>query len=194
MGETRVFAEHSSTVSAAHREEDRCAIKKFAANYELHRIAAVDRNILRVAIHEMLHCPDIPPVVPINEAIEIAKKFGTEKTRRLRQRHPRPRAGELKRPAREPGSSRSAGGLFENNVQCRYGIVNRSRANWPLHNPANTPSLLANMAFGFFKSLIQKFTGRPVDWDELEEALIRSDLGVPMTTRILKGCRKERRE
>jgi fused signal recognition particle receptor len=41
------------------------------------------------------------------------------------------------------------------------------------------------MAFGFFKSLIQKFTGRPVDWDELEEALIRSDLGVPMTQRIL---------
>jgi fused signal recognition particle receptor len=43
------------------------------------------------------------------------------------------------------------------------------------------------MAFGFFKSLIQKFTGRPVDWDELEELLIRSDLGVPMTARILKA-------
>ncbi|MDB6148731.1 MAG: Signal recognition particle receptor FtsY [Chthoniobacter sp.] len=42
------------------------------------------------------------------------------------------------------------------------------------------------MALGFFQSLIQKFTGRPVDWDELEEALIRSDLGVPMTQRILK--------
>ena len=41
------------------------------------------------------------------------------------------------------------------------------------------------MALGFFKSIIQKFTGRPVDWDELEEALIRSDIGVPMTTRIL---------
>ena len=43
------------------------------------------------------------------------------------------------------------------------------------------------MAFGFFKSLIQKFTGRPVDWEELEEALIRADLGVPMTMRILKA-------
>ena len=42
------------------------------------------------------------------------------------------------------------------------------------------------MAFGFFKSLLQKFTGRPVDWDELEEALIRADLGVPMMTRIMK--------
>jgi fused signal recognition particle receptor len=42
------------------------------------------------------------------------------------------------------------------------------------------------MAFGFFKSLVQKFSGRPVDWDELEEALIRADLGVPMSTRILE--------
>jgi fused signal recognition particle receptor len=42
------------------------------------------------------------------------------------------------------------------------------------------------MAIGFFKSIMQKFTGRPVDWDELEEALIRSDLGVSMTMRILK--------
>jgi fused signal recognition particle receptor len=45
------------------------------------------------------------------------------------------------------------------------------------------------MALGFFKSLIQKFTGRPVDWDELEEALIRSDLGVPMTQRIIGELR-----
>ena len=43
------------------------------------------------------------------------------------------------------------------------------------------------MALGFFKSLMQKFTGRPVDWDELEELLIRADLGVPMMTRILKA-------
>jgi fused signal recognition particle receptor len=39
----------------------------------------------------------------------------------------------------------------------------------------------------FFKSLIQKFTGRPVDWDELEEMLIRSDLGVPMSLRIIEA-------
>lgn len=41
------------------------------------------------------------------------------------------------------------------------------------------------MAFGFLKSILQKFTGRPVDWEELEEILIRSDLGVPMSMRIL---------
>ena len=37
----------------------------------------------------------------------------------------------------------------------------------------------------FLRSLVQKFTGRPVDWDELEESLIRADLGVPMSLRIV---------
>lgn len=41
------------------------------------------------------------------------------------------------------------------------------------------------MPFGFFKTLVQKFTGKPVDWDELEETLIRADLGVPMAMKIL---------
>ena len=58
-------------------------IKKFAANYELNRIAAVDRNILRVAIYEMLFNNDVPPVVSINEAIEIAKRFGSEDSGRF---------------------------------------------------------------------------------------------------------------
>ena len=47
------------------------------------------------------------------------------------------------------------------------------------------------MAFGFFKSLVQKFTGRPVDWEELEESLIRSDLGVSMSTRILTALQQK---
>ncbi len=41
------------------------------------------------------------------------------------------------------------------------------------------------MAFGFLKSIVEKFTGRPVDWDDLEESLIRADLGVPLTLKIL---------
>ncbi len=47
------------------------------------------------------------------------------------------------------------------------------------------------MAMGFFKSIIQKFTGRPVDWDELEESLIRADLGVPLTLRIIKTLQEQ---
>ena len=41
----------------------------------------------------------------------------------------------------------------------------------------------------FFKSLVQKFTGKPVDWDELEETLIRTDIGVPMAIKILNELR-----
>jgi N utilization substance protein B len=58
-------------------------IKRVTANYELHRIAPVDRNILRVAIYEMLYTSEVPPVVCINEAIEIAKKFGSEDSGRF---------------------------------------------------------------------------------------------------------------
>jgi len=58
-------------------------IKRVTANYELHRIAAVDRNILRVAIYEMLYTTEVPPVVCINEAIEIAKRFGSEDSGRF---------------------------------------------------------------------------------------------------------------
>ena len=55
-------------------------ISRYTANYELKRISAVDRNILRVAVYEMLFCNDVPPIVAINEAIDIAKKFGTEES------------------------------------------------------------------------------------------------------------------
>jgi N utilization substance protein B len=55
-------------------------ITRYTANYELKRIFAVDRNILRMAIYEMLYADDVPPIVAINEAIDIAKKFGTEES------------------------------------------------------------------------------------------------------------------
>jgi transcription antitermination protein NusB len=55
-------------------------ITKYTANYQLKRISAVDRNILRMAIYEMLYAIDVPPIVAINEAIDIAKKFGTEES------------------------------------------------------------------------------------------------------------------
>jgi fused signal recognition particle receptor len=45
---------------------------------------------------------------------------------------------------------------------------------------------LKRMAFGFFKDLLDRFGGKPIDWDELEESLIRADIGVPMTLRIVQ--------
>ena len=98
---TRAFAEQLVSGVMEHRDEIDERIKKFTANYALNRLAAVDRNILRVAIFEMIHSPDVAPVIIINEAIEIAKKFGTEKSGGFvngildRIKH------ELGRPARE---------------------------------------------------------------------------------------------
>ena len=61
-----------------HRAELDERIQQYAKNWELHRMAAVDRNILRLAIYEMLYRDDIPPVVSINEAVDVAKKFSTQ--------------------------------------------------------------------------------------------------------------------
>jgi len=52
-------------------------IAETAENWMMERMAAVDRNILRAAVFELLYCPQVPPVVAINEAIEIAKKYST---------------------------------------------------------------------------------------------------------------------
>jgi len=58
---------------------DRC-IKKTAVNWSLNRLTPVDRSILRAAVYELLFCPDIPYKVTLNEAIELGKKFGSEKS------------------------------------------------------------------------------------------------------------------
>ena len=60
-----------------HREKIDATIEESTQNWELGRIATVDRNILREAIYELLFRPDIPPKVSINEAIELGKKFST---------------------------------------------------------------------------------------------------------------------
>lgn len=75
--EARAFAEELITGFQAHAEEINQLLTERLENYRLERLAAVDRNILRLAIYEILHCPDIPDAVAINEAIEIAKRFGT---------------------------------------------------------------------------------------------------------------------
>ncbi|HOL17721.1 MAG TPA: transcription antitermination factor NusB [Bacillota bacterium] len=52
-------------------------IKKHLVKWELKRISAVDRNLLRLALFEILHRSDIPAAVSINEALELAKKYGS---------------------------------------------------------------------------------------------------------------------
>jgi len=48
--------------------------------WEFTRLSPVDRNILRLAVYQLKFCPEIPPKVVINEAIELAKKFSTDKS------------------------------------------------------------------------------------------------------------------
>jgi N utilization substance protein B len=74
----RQFADPLIRGALEHRVEIDTLISRHSQNWELHRMAAVDRNILRLAIYEMLHREDIPPVVSINEAVDIAKKFSTD--------------------------------------------------------------------------------------------------------------------
>jgi N utilization substance protein B len=97
---TRLFADPLIRGTLEHREEVDEVIKKHAKNWELHRIAAVDRNILRLAIYEMLHREDIPPVVSINEAVDIAKKFSTQDSGKFVNGILDKVKGELMRPAR----------------------------------------------------------------------------------------------
>ncbi|MGE0269157.1 MAG: transcription antitermination factor NusB [Candidatus Omnitrophota bacterium] len=51
-------------------------ISKYATNWQLKRMAIIDRNILRMGVYELLYAEDIPPKVSINEAVELAKKYG----------------------------------------------------------------------------------------------------------------------
>ena len=55
-------------------------IEQFSSNWKLSRMSCVDRNVLRIAVFELLYCADIPPKVSINEAIDVGKRFGTEES------------------------------------------------------------------------------------------------------------------
>jgi transcription antitermination protein NusB len=60
------------------REELDAYISRFSENWRLERMAAIDRAILRLAVFELLHCPEVPPKVAVNEAVELGKRFGSE--------------------------------------------------------------------------------------------------------------------
>ncbi len=55
-------------------------IERYSSNWKVRRMACVDRNVLRVAVYELLYCSDIPAKVSINEAIDIAKRFGSSES------------------------------------------------------------------------------------------------------------------
>ncbi len=53
-------------------------ISSCSENWTMSRMSKVDKNILRIAVYELLHCPEIPPKVTMNEAIDIGKTYGSE--------------------------------------------------------------------------------------------------------------------
>ncbi len=62
------------------RSEIDQVVGRFSSNWRLGRMSCVDRNALRIAVYELLHRPDIPPKVTINEAVNLGKRFGTEES------------------------------------------------------------------------------------------------------------------
>jgi N utilization substance protein B len=55
-------------------------VEHYSQNWKINRMSCVDRNVMRIAVYEMLYCDDIPPKVSINEAVDIGKKFGTQES------------------------------------------------------------------------------------------------------------------
>jgi transcription antitermination protein NusB len=101
----REFAQPLIEGMVAHRDQIDERIRRYCENYNLNRISAVDRNVLRLAIYEMLYRDDIPPVVSINEAIELAKTFGGAESGKFVNGILDRVRKDLDRPAREPVSS-----------------------------------------------------------------------------------------
>lgn len=85
-------------------ENDRAALdeqlQRSADNWDVTRMGGVDRNVMRVALFEMLHREDIPPVVSINEAVEIAKELSSDESGRFVNGILDRARRELQRPAR----------------------------------------------------------------------------------------------
>ena len=78
-GEPQVLRFARALVGGCSRRRDELDVKiaAVAENWDIHRMAVIDRNILRIGTYEMMFLDDIPPKVSINEAIDLAKKYST---------------------------------------------------------------------------------------------------------------------
>jgi len=76
--EARAFSSELVEGATLHQEEIDGFIAACSDHWSLDRMSRVDRNILRMAVYELLYCTDIPPKVTLNEAIDLGKEFGSE--------------------------------------------------------------------------------------------------------------------
>jgi transcription antitermination factor NusB len=81
--DTHAHAESLVRGSKQHQPKIDQLLTQFVEHWDLDRMAVVDRNILRMAVYELLWQPGVPAKAAINEAIEIAKKFGTTESSRF---------------------------------------------------------------------------------------------------------------
>ena len=78
--EAKTFAEELVSGTLDHLESIDSVLRQGLEHWRLPRIAAVDRSVLRLAVFEFLNQPQTPPVVVIDEAIELAKRFGGDES------------------------------------------------------------------------------------------------------------------
>ena len=76
--EVHAFSDRLVRGVREHRERIDRLLAQYSENWTLERMTGVDRNILRMAVYEILFCDEIPKNVTINEAVEIGKRFGSE--------------------------------------------------------------------------------------------------------------------
>ncbi len=76
----RQFAEELIRGVEEHKAELDERIQQYAQHWNVARMGAVDRNVMRVALYEMIYRQDIPPVVSINEAVELAKELSGDES------------------------------------------------------------------------------------------------------------------
>jgi len=78
--ELKEFSQKIVNGVCQHKEEIDTLIEKHSEHWRLKRMTIVDKNILRSAIFELMFCPDVPTKVVLNEAIELGKRFSSEKS------------------------------------------------------------------------------------------------------------------
>jgi N utilization substance protein B len=105
----RAFTEELVRGVLEHRATIDACLQRCAHNWDLKRMGAVDRNVMRVALYEMQHRTDIPPVVSINEAVETAKELSSEESGKFVNGILDKARQELSRPARTATNAAESG-------------------------------------------------------------------------------------
>lgn len=103
---TRQFTEDLIRGVLAYRPKIDDKLQHYAEHWDVKRMNAVDRNVMRLALYEMLYRPDIPPVVSINEAVDIAKMFSSLESGRFVNGILDRARKDLDRPSREAVSEK----------------------------------------------------------------------------------------